>query len=202
MDLLRLMVLSVDPIEVDKPRWKLSQHGEFSSASYRSYMTRNITANMNFPWKKLWKFKGPMRSSLTMWMSLQRALPTAELLWRRSIIPSPVWNRCYQQTQTTIHALRNCPAVSMVWYQILNRGEWRAFEEPQEVKDWFYINLYRRSTFNTFGSLWPYVFRQLIHELWFNHNARNHNSHHFLEDPHALAKRSLSKVVELLLAWA
>lgn len=45
----------------------------------------------HIPWSKIWKYYGPSRASLTIWRALHNSLPIAELLWRRGIATSPIF---------------------------------------------------------------------------------------------------------------
>lgn len=63
----------------DRPIWSLSGDGNFSTKSLRQTL-HPVQSMQQLPWKKLWKFCGPSRASLTLWTILHGALPTAELL--------------------------------------------------------------------------------------------------------------------------
>lgn len=49
-----------------------------------------------------------------------------------------------------------------------------------------------------FRTVWNYVFRQTIHNIWINHTSGIHGAQQFLEDPYAIVERSLRLVIELL----
>lgn len=72
----------------DRPGWSLSRSGVFSTHSLRKIM-QSPHVSPTFHWRCLWKFQGPSRASLTLWILLHDALPTFELLWKRGILRSP-----------------------------------------------------------------------------------------------------------------
>lgn len=90
----------------------------------------------------------------------------------------------------------------MVWRYVLSNQEWTEFVSQTEIGSWTISNLYSRQFSSSFGGHWPYIFRQLVHDLWLNYTAASHQSPYFLENPYALAKRGLLTVMELLLSWA
>lgn len=191
--ILRLM----EQIQIDVPVWSLAKNGIFSTKSFqRLFIPKHATSSL-IPLKKIWGFKGPLRPSVTIWTTLHGALPTAELLWRRGIPDSPSCSVC------PLHVLRDCPGATAIWRKILS-VECAKFVQALNLESWLCSNLYSRRNFLSFRDYWPYAFRQVVHDLWDNFNARNHHNHHtsrFLEDPYIFAKRSLLKVIDLLLAW-
>lgn len=146
-------------------------------------------------WIKIWQFRGPIRASITLWMLLHGGLPTIEFLWKRGIMDSPLCRWCERGTQSTLHLLHDCPFAMRVW----NSNQ--VFFGNANVYDWVHDNLSSTDVSAYFGHFWPFVFTYIVHDLWFNHNAKNHRTIYFLEDPYTLAKKSLFKVFELLLTW-
>lgn len=93
---------------LDIPNWALTTHETFSVQFVRTNM---LSPQVNPPhnlWLTVWKFKGPMRASLLVWLLLHDGLPTAELLWKRKILSSLRCCWCNQTSQSIIHLLRDC----------------------------------------------------------------------------------------------
>lgn len=143
----------------------------------------------------------PSRASFTFWSVLHDALPTAHFLWRRRITASPLCQRCSLHDETQLHVLRDCVFTRRIWLLILDTRCFGSFLADNDITSWISSNLRPPWHFSTFSSLWPYVFRQIVHDIWCNHKARIYNSRTFLDDPHDIAKRSLRKSRDLLSTW-
>lgn len=154
IDLLQQVQLSAPGLRQDRPYWSLTTSGKFSTASIRKIWLPAVDVPNN-SWSKIWKLKGPLRASLT--------------LWKRGVIPSPTCHGCQYQLQSSLHLLRDCPKSSQVWRTLLSIAEWDAFTRHNRIQDWILCNLYSTSFRSSFGVHWPYIFRQFVQELWLNH---------------------------------
>lgn len=141
---------------------------------------------------RVWKFHGPTCSSFTLWACLHRALPIAEYLWKCSVPPSPVYHRCGIEHHTPLHLLRDCIASKPVWNILLRDAN---FFGAVDVVWWICCNINMSSSSFPF---WNYIFWQIVHLFWTNHNSRRHWAVSFLQDPYALSGRILRMVLELL----
>lgn len=72
------------------------------------------------------------------------------------------------------------------------------FFESSNVIDWIDINLTGGFVDSCFGSWWLDIFRFLVYDLWIAHTSRSHGNTHLLDDPNAMAMRSLLRIVEFL----
>lgn len=143
----------------DTPFWGLTGNGLFSSASLRRFVQDAPRIPQHIPWRRVWTFSGPTRQSFTIWASLHQALPTASLLWRRRILPSPLCDWCTGAVQTPLHLLRDCSFSRLVWILIIEPEARPSFFGAIDIVAWMSPNLRTCSRFSSFRQLWPYVFK-------------------------------------------
>lgn len=70
------------PERADELIWTRTSAGQFSLAMARNLIGVAASQAEEGIWRRIWRFKGPRRASLTLWMILSGGLPTNELLWR------------------------------------------------------------------------------------------------------------------------
>lgn len=170
---------------IDVPRWSLSSSGDISVRSLRSLMPSRAHARTQHQWSTIWQFKGPGRPSFTLWGILHKALPTVEFLWKRHILPQPTCVWCNHATQSIIHLLRDCYFAHAVWLLPLPTDAILEFFSP--FIDIIIGLIYLGKPSMRFGRTTMMGIIMLLI---------------FLEDPYALAEKSLRKTLELLRAWA
>lgn len=107
---------------------------------------------------------------------------------------------CTDVEELDMHVLRDCPESLRVWRCIVSIGWWFLFYRPVHFVQWFQVNLGLGRRDEPDSLNWFYVFRQIVHELWYNHTRRRYGDS-ALKDGQALAERSLQSTVELLLVW-
>lgn len=123
----------------DIPNWSSAKSGTFSIASLCHLWLLDHTTWCYAHRNRIWKFKGPLRASLTLWIVLYGALPTTELLWKRDIIVSLLCQRYKQRIKSSLHILRDCPSTKMVWRHVFSSEEWATFIRSNEVLNWDYL---------------------------------------------------------------
>lgn len=64
----------------DVPTWRYSTSGLFTITSVQSLVRPPNSATTTFNWRALWRFCGPSRASLTLWLALHDAIITNHLL--------------------------------------------------------------------------------------------------------------------------
>lgn len=67
--------------------------------------------NQQETWKRIWKFRGHIKTFLLLWIIKQSGLITRKLLFKRNIVESPLCPICYKEEETILHALRDCRKV-------------------------------------------------------------------------------------------
>jgi hypothetical protein len=61
-------------------------------------------------WKIIWNLKVPNSTKVFLWRVCHNILPTKENLKRRGIVNEDMCQVCYQERETTFHAIWACPA--------------------------------------------------------------------------------------------
>lgn len=84
-------------------------------------------------------------------MLLHGALPTAEFLWKRSIMDPPICRWCACEVQSALHLLRDCPFTKRVWSQVLELAGIQTFFGNGDVHDWIRSNLSKNCIRNDYG---------------------------------------------------
>lgn len=82
-----IRLTAADSSLTDTLTWQPGVDGRFSLASVKTFLRHPHGSTLLPFWRRLWKFKGPVRTSLTLWATAQDILPTRSLLWRRQIAP-------------------------------------------------------------------------------------------------------------------
>lgn len=137
---------------------------------------------------------------MTLWLLHHGRLPTADHLWRRTIIPSPLCSLCGEQSETALHALRDCPRVCRVWRLLLFDSDCIAFWRPSRVDEWVNLNLSVKMERLTGHLHWKYIFRQCVQDLWTNRNFMLYRNSVW-PGYHFFVKRLLVRVLDTLASW-
>lgn len=117
------------------PIWSQSSHGQFSTNSCKQLMEQPTAHVEDIPWPLIWRFRGPLRTSMTVWTALHGGLPTANFLNRRDILSSSHCSICSYYDQSPIHVLRDCPVAAATWKAIMSEREWITFKSILDLKD-------------------------------------------------------------------
>lgn len=107
--------------EPDKLAWNLSPSGEFSMASAMQVVSTNQEESPSLLWNLIWKWKGQERIRAFLWLVGHNRLPTNDLCHHRKILEYPTRPLCQEHSETTLHALRDCPFASRVWSTLLRQ---------------------------------------------------------------------------------
>lgn len=126
-------------------------------------------------WRQLWKFKGIRRASMTLWSTTQSILQMRSMLWRRHIVTDSSCYWCYDLNQDEVHLLQDCPLAAAVWLCLVPPACWSMFFSSQVGVDWIRTNILCRRLGSKWPIHWNYIFRQTVHEIWTNHNRRQHD---------------------------
>ncbi|KAL4274683.1 hypothetical protein AHAS_Ahas20G0031700 [Arachis hypogaea] len=101
--------------EEDVLSWKHSADGIFIVASAYKHLTqenRKTTEN----WKEIWR--SPERTKVFLWQVAHDRIFTAKRRVRLMGTP-PYCHICPNQEESTLHALRDCPCVALVWNKLV-----------------------------------------------------------------------------------
>ncbi|CAB4316748.1 unnamed protein product [Prunus armeniaca] len=66
-------------------------------------------------WKHIWKMKVPMKIQHFLWCFAQNGILTKTILFHRKIAMDATCFRCSTGCEPLVHALRDCPAIRLIW---------------------------------------------------------------------------------------
>lgn len=106
----------------DPPVWGNAANGGFSTkAAYALLESRRDVEHA--AWRRIWKTRAPMRSSLILWQARLDRLKTNALLYRRTIRTDPSCDICHGVYEDSFHVLGLLvPARKLVHVQFLPEG--------------------------------------------------------------------------------
>lgn len=84
----------------------------------------------------------------------------------RQILPSPVCDLCSGPWESTLHSVRDCTTARRIWKMGLPSYLLESFMTYDNPKDWIRANFDSSMMQTTGYRHWPYIFRQLVHEIW------------------------------------
>lgn len=170
LELLQLLSLSLDEAEFDKPRWRLSSKGHFSTKSCFHLLDGNETQE-DPNWRKIWSFVGPSRQSFHLWIIKHDRLLTQERLWKMGLVEEARCRQCGASCENTIHALRDCPKVKTIWQHLLPPETPQTFWTSNSAPSWIDLNLKAGFAKDMKFHHWKYVFRQALYRIWLTRNS-------------------------------
>jgi hypothetical protein len=98
---------------VDQYKWKLTQHGLYSSKSaYEAFFLGSIKFG---PWRKIWKTWARPRCKFFIWLVLLGHAWTVDRLAKRNLPHPEACPLCDQEVETINHLLVGCAFVREVW---------------------------------------------------------------------------------------
>ena len=68
-------------------------------------------------WKDLWTLNIPEKIKIFLWRVARNLLPTAENLWRKKILSTPICRLCNKEVETITHSLLYCKNSHKIWRQ-------------------------------------------------------------------------------------
>lgn len=115
----QLIIHSLPPVKIKhvarlRVIWNVMSKGEETSETTNSWACH------------IWKLHVPVKIKHFSWRFCSDSLPTRLNLYKRKIISSPVCLLCGSDTETALHALRDCNFVKQVWvtYLMARRSGW------------------------------------------------------------------------------
>jgi hypothetical protein len=104
----------------DKPCWTVSDNRLWFSVIQSTYffLTNNRELCSN-AWKVIWRWKGPHRIRIFLWLAGHDALITNVLRARRGLTNQIVCSACGKEPETTLHVLRDCEVARLIWLSLV-----------------------------------------------------------------------------------
>ncbi|KAH1098488.1 hypothetical protein J1N35_015409 [Gossypium stocksii] len=121
--------------------WARSTSGAFSVRS--AYWTLKETSwnSRNKAWKSIWKYLGPQKVRVFLWLAFQQRLLTNSKHVRRGIGHSTSCTLYGHAFEDLAHVLRDCPSVKYVWNLVLPEQLKQKFVSTSFL-DWLLLNLF------------------------------------------------------------
>lgn len=153
--------------------WEPNPSGTFSVASYYKHVSVKPPAARRQVWTTIWKLHVAERVRTFMWMAAHMRLPT--------LSTTRAWSDhngsciiCQQGIEDHCHALRDCPAIALIWKQLVPRHKWHTFFSL-DCRKWIQHNL-ASSQQGTGQHNWPEVFATCCWFAWKWRNLQVHDA--------------------------
>lgn len=127
-------------------------------------------------WTSVWRHKGPLRGPLLLWLVAQNRLKTKTMLWQRQCVDSPICEVCGNDSESSIHVMRDYIRATRIWQYIVLVNLWENFWNEEDIEWWVQWNLSRDDNvrewlvswrYKTLQTLWRertgFLFQQKIH---------------------------------------
>ncbi|CAN1311979.1 Putative ribonuclease H protein At1g65750 [Linum perenne] len=115
VDLVVGMTLPREDRGEDQWVWGEESHGRFSIRSAYRLICNQPALNFLDPWKSVWRWKGPNRIRVFLWLAVQDRLLTNKIRARRHMTTDAACPRCRLEEEDTSHVLRDCAFAREVW---------------------------------------------------------------------------------------
>lgn len=103
----------------DEIRWAHSKTWLFTVKSAYLSLIQQQSALDDPGWKIIWKWQGPQRIKMFLWLAVQNKLKTKAELARRHIPINSNCDICGYQLEDTLHVLRDCSMATRIWRSLL-----------------------------------------------------------------------------------
>ncbi|KAA3472023.1 reverse transcriptase [Gossypium australe] len=166
-------ITSIPPLHpdtgVDRVIWARSASGLFSVRTAYWSLRENMWHPHEEYWKIPWKYQGPQRVRLFLWLAFRQRLLTISERVRRGISHSSSCPTCGHSVEDLMHVLRDCPTAKEVWMLVLpNQLQQRFFSTS--FLDWLILNLCFHESLQGSGTTWSCLFGLIAWRIWKNRN--------------------------------
>ncbi|KAA3474645.1 reverse transcriptase [Gossypium australe] len=153
----------------DRVIWARSATGIFSVRSAYWSLKENTWNPQEEHWKLPWKFQGPQRVRMFLWLAFRQRLLTNSEQTRRGISHSSSCSTCGHGVEDLEHALRDCPAAKEVWMLVIpNQLKQRFFSVP--FPNWLTLNLCFHESLQGSDLTWSCLFGMIAWRIWKKRN--------------------------------
>lgn len=136
-------------------------------------------------WSGIWSLQIPNKMKNLMWRACRNSLSTKQNLVRRTIIESPLCNRCKLEPDTTLHALWSCNELDFVWE---DKSTWACrgsttFMDFKELLSWMIRTQQNSDLFSvTAWTIWTHWNRVRTHQPCCSPNQLAHMAKELLSE--------------------
>ncbi|XVE67054.1 hypothetical protein DITRI_Ditri08aG0129300 [Diplodiscus trichospermus] len=121
--------------------WRYSKDGNFSAKS--GYHIQMAESSIESPaddrgkryWQMLWRTKVPNKVRIFGWRLFHDILPTNGNLCKRKIIGSPICQRCREEDETALHAIKECKEADEIWRYHQQLSQWTN-DQSATIEEW------------------------------------------------------------------
>jgi len=149
----------------DTISWTGTSKGEFTVSSAYAMLTADGDPRpcMAKFFQQVWAVVAQERVRVFLWLVENKVIMTNVERVRRHMGESELCPVCQGAMETTIHVLRDCPAMSGVWLRLVPRSRRRIFF-TQSLLEWLYDNLRSRGGLD--GQEWGSLFSIAVWWAW------------------------------------
>ncbi|KAF5457906.1 hypothetical protein F2P56_021979 [Juglans regia] len=148
--------------------WCPTRKGVFTVSSFYKVLTQ--VPDSQFPWRKLWCNKAPLKASFFVWTAALGKILTTDNLRRRNIIIADWCCMCKRGGESVDHLLLHCEVARTIWDAVFNRID-LAWVMPETVMDalacWTSIRGMRQ-----IKAVWKMIPNCILWCLWQERNER------------------------------
>ncbi|KAJ1401054.1 Reverse transcriptase zinc-binding domain [Sesbania bispinosa] len=145
----------------DVPIWDLNQNDTFSVRTAYKLINKD-RGQENRCWRVIWDQDIPQRTKVFLWLLFKGGLRTKAYLFDRGICTSSSCDRCQQNTETTLHALRDCSLSRDVW-SFMQANNFNPHFASMDLNHWLMSNLEQNTVWKN-GLSWGSTFALVIWE--------------------------------------
>nr|KYP71696.1 Putative ribonuclease H protein At1g65750 family [Cajanus cajan] len=120
--------------------WSPSKDGVFTTKSAVTIASSSHTVSHPPPFKAIWRWNGPERIRVLLWRVVHGSLMTNQVRVDRGLGTDPTCSVCMQETESNLHALRDCKFAAEIWSRTSGGSLPRSFAEDN-IHDWVHANL-------------------------------------------------------------
>ncbi|KAH9680279.1 putative ribonuclease H protein [Citrus sinensis] len=139
-----LMIAAIKPptpiSKADQFYWGSSNSRMFTARTAYNLILGNVVQDEEVRWKSIWKWRGPHRIQMFLWLAAKERIKCKAELYRRHIGVDMICMRCGYAVEDTAHALRDCVTSRRIWNMLLaGRENVSFFTLP--TRDWIFTNI-------------------------------------------------------------
>ncbi|CAA7037229.1 unnamed protein product [Microthlaspi erraticum] len=141
----------------DRPSWGQNENGEFTVKSAYSILTRDMRPkpNMQTLFTGIWRAVVPERTRVFLWLVANHSIMTNLERRRRHITDTSLYQVCKGGEESTMHILRDCPAMAGIWTRIVPVSKQREFFTAP-ILNWLHDNIGNNTDMG--GHTWSTLF--------------------------------------------